>query len=239
MTAHVFEEERNRCSLSGMDDYISKPIEPEVLFTTLRRWIPVRDTSAPTGVFPDLEGVDTRSGLARVAGNAELYRSLLIDIAGQQAVTAADLETAFRDGASALVSQLAHTLRGVAGNLGLMSIQQKAGDLERAARQKTETRQLLDALLHELQSVSDQILEGLRSEPSPPPTSATAPGSAVLETFAQQLQGFDGQAIATLPEALRALGNVADPAELKELELLVRSFELERALAQLCNLLAR
>ena len=38
MTAHAMAEERERCLAAGMNDHVSKPIEPEVLYQTLARW---------------------------------------------------------------------------------------------------------------------------------------------------------------------------------------------------------
>lgn len=40
MTAHAMESDREMCLKSGMDDYLSKPIEPSKLLETLRKWIP-------------------------------------------------------------------------------------------------------------------------------------------------------------------------------------------------------
>ena len=46
MTAHAMEGDREMCIEAGLDDYIAKPIEPEVLAETLRRWIPARASCA-------------------------------------------------------------------------------------------------------------------------------------------------------------------------------------------------
>ena len=43
MTAHAMPGDRERCLESGMDDYVSKPLEPKVLFNVLNRWIPNLD----------------------------------------------------------------------------------------------------------------------------------------------------------------------------------------------------
>ena len=38
MTAHALVEEQQRCLDAGMNDHVSKPIDPDALFTTLARW---------------------------------------------------------------------------------------------------------------------------------------------------------------------------------------------------------
>jgi CheY-like chemotaxis protein len=40
MTAHAMQGDRQRCLAIGMDDYLSKPIIPEVLAATLKKWLP-------------------------------------------------------------------------------------------------------------------------------------------------------------------------------------------------------
>jgi signal transduction histidine kinase/DNA-binding response OmpR family regulator len=53
-TAHALEEEREKVLACGMDDYIVKPIEPEVLHRTLAKWLPTGRTSA-THRSPEVE----------------------------------------------------------------------------------------------------------------------------------------------------------------------------------------
>jgi CheY-like chemotaxis protein len=39
MTANAFAEDRLRCQEAGMDDFITKPIEPDTLFGTILAWL--------------------------------------------------------------------------------------------------------------------------------------------------------------------------------------------------------
>ena len=46
MTAHALVEERQRCLEAGMNDHVSKPIDPDALFATLMRWAKPRQVQA-------------------------------------------------------------------------------------------------------------------------------------------------------------------------------------------------
>ena len=99
MTAHATIEERQRCLAAGMNDHISKPIDPALLFETVGRFYkPVAQASAsgigtggaaslapaPDQAIPAIDGLDTKDGLTRVAGNRKLYLKLLRQFPEQQ-----------------------------------------------------------------------------------------------------------------------------------------------------------
>jgi polar amino acid transport system substrate-binding protein len=91
MTAHAMAGDRQRSLDAGMNDHVTKPVDPLELFTALVRWVPPRQTPGapqtaphrePEGVeLPEsLEGFDMATALARVNGNRRLYRSLLVKL---------------------------------------------------------------------------------------------------------------------------------------------------------------
>jgi DNA-binding response OmpR family regulator len=143
MTAHAMVEERQRCLEAGMNDHVSKPIEPDSLFATLVRWArpregrDVRNESRAKklpddAIFPEIDGVDVAGALSRVAGNKRLYRDLLVQFAAKQAEVNSEILAAIDSGDNKLAERILHTVKGVAGNIGLGDISGAAEKLERA-----------------------------------------------------------------------------------------------------------
>src|SRR5215470_4205615 len=137
MTAHVTLEERERCLVAGMNDQVSKPIDPATLFATLGRYYVPPEArnvgAAPTepsrtasteehpseeAGLPSVEGLDTFDGLRRVAGNRSLYLTLLRKFIDEQTTVAARIADCLRTGDYDGAERLTHTLKGLAGSLG-------------------------------------------------------------------------------------------------------------------------
>ncbi len=145
MTAHALVEERQHCFDAGMNDHVTKPIDPDVLLATLLRWAKPSLPPATGGeavaakrvdeiTLPRIEGVDLEDGLRRVVGNKRLYRDLLLQFASKQADAPAQVSTAIESGDRKLAERIAHTVKGVAGNLGLAQVATVAEKLEKAIR---------------------------------------------------------------------------------------------------------
>jgi CheY-like chemotaxis protein len=145
MTAHALVQERQRCLDAGMSDHVSKPIDPDNLLSTLIRWAKPRPQQAFDNlasfspikasdevVLPEIAGIKVADGLKRVAGNKRLYRDLLGQFAAKQGNAAAQISNALEGGDHALAERIAHTVKGVAGNIGITEVQSLAEELERA-----------------------------------------------------------------------------------------------------------
>ncbi|WP_269533877.1 response regulator [Chitinimonas sp. BJYL2] len=139
MTAHAMIEERERCLAEGMQDHISKPIDPEQLRACVLRWIGARHVETPATVLPagdelsHIAGLDARAGIRRVSGNTALYRRLLGQFASRFATSAATVRTQLASDRTEAERE-AHSLRGTAANLGADDLAELAGEIEEAIR---------------------------------------------------------------------------------------------------------
>jgi len=169
MTAHAMAGDRERSLNAGMNDHLSKPIRPDKLLATLVRWIrqgkhktflqselPCESMGAPQPVMA-LPGLSVTQGVLRMGGNRELYRNLLAKFAVDYADTAT-LVRAERDrGSMAAVASIAHSLKGVAGNIGAMELSRAAGKLEIGITRECVTENLFEQFFCSLESVLTSI----------------------------------------------------------------------------------
>jgi two-component system sensor histidine kinase/response regulator len=195
MTAHATLEERQRCLAAGMNEHVSKPIDPRVLIETVARFYqpagradfspPPSPPAAPppssaTGLAA-IPQLDFAEGLARVAGNQTLYQKLLRQFGEQAATVTAQVTTALDQGYNALAERLAHTLKGVAGNIGAKPVQAAAGKLEKLIRSQAAAPAVATAI-EEVANVLAPLLEELqRHLPAAADTAPPAVPEAVID----------------------------------------------------------
>ena len=143
MTAHAMAQERERCRVLGMNDYITKPINPQELAATLARWVHVQGTAvpseaaapAPEGPAPErMAGIETARGLACFSGKVELYEKMLRRFLELKEGAVQELQAAVTQEDWPLASRLAHSMISVAGTIGAMDLSQAALTLQDAIR---------------------------------------------------------------------------------------------------------
>jgi CheY-like chemotaxis protein len=156
MTANAMEEDRLRCLAAGMNDHIAKPIEPEHLWKALLKWVKPRESKSATvmenktpsdlSFLSGIDGLDSFNALRRVLGKKALYESMLRKfITGQKSVVA-EIAGALQENAWDEAERLAHTLKGVAGNIGATALVSLAIELESAIKERQSRPQIEDHL---------------------------------------------------------------------------------------------
>ena len=148
MTAHARDEERQRTIDAGMNAHISKPIDAYAMFhtmgTIMGRALPEASTGAAAAALrkerppgeeieiPEIPGVDSRSAILRIDGNKKLYLWLLRTFLEKQVNAAAAIGRALDEEDLPLAERLAHTSKGIAGNIGASALEHAAAMLEAA-----------------------------------------------------------------------------------------------------------
>jgi CheY-like chemotaxis protein len=141
MTAHAMSDEQQRCLDAGMNDYITKPIQPDVLFATVAKWagqhiidiasVEIDDGYIDESIVPIIEGVNTQDVLQRLMGDAQLYEALFKQFLGDYSDAYATLLNLLPNDAKS-AERLAHSMKGVAGTLGMSVLAEASGQLEAA-----------------------------------------------------------------------------------------------------------
>ncbi|WP_295951427.1 response regulator [Rhodoferax sp.] len=260
MTANAMQADRDRCLAVGMNGFITKPIEPQALWLALAQWIVPREglgqepSRAPRTVFAStdaptepskalpahIEGVDTVAGLRRMGGKTPLYLSMLRKFKAIQPPAWATLRQAVATEDLAHAERLAHTLKGLAGNIGATPLQEAAGVLETALRDRAPHATLEPLLLQTEQHlqhlvvVLGQALPDRRAEPPAAPVD-----QAEVRTLLRQLEAYleadDADALAVLAQHGPALRGVLG-ADYAALEAAVADFSFEEARAVLARM---
>ena len=159
MTAHAMAGDREKSLESGMNDHVTKPVEPKKLYLALIHCFLKEDASISLGQeyeerveSPHIHGINTKQGLARVAGNMSTYRRLLQQFKANQADAMDNIKEDLRKHRISEARQAVHALKGASGNLGAEDLFNSLVELETS---------LKDGLSQEIDSLVERSAEDL------------------------------------------------------------------------------
>ena len=217
MTANAMAGDRERCLAAGMDDHVAKPIEPDILFETLIKWIPAFErepviSQAPQelpqvdlpdqkiGFPPDLVGIDIETGLRRTGENRDLYITLLKHFVKDHGNDDQVIIDAIEQNDIILAHRTAHTLKGVAGGIGALALYDSGQHLETALKENQSS--LFDSLMAKLTLDLREVVDDLQKKIMRP-----VPAGTKHKSF----QPGDREKLASLMEELQLLAKEMDP----------------------------
>ncbi len=152
MTANAMVSDRQRCLDAGMNDHVAKPIDPSEMYTVLAQWIKPgeREVSPKIQRRPEkveepkaeeikgeepslvLPGFEVDKTMARMGGSIKIYRKILAKFVETESDALERIMQSLDTGEQKIAVRSAHTLKGVAGNIGAVSLQNSAAELEAA-----------------------------------------------------------------------------------------------------------
>ncbi len=252
-TAHAMENERNKCIEIGMNEHLSKPIDPAKLYAALQQWLPpkprqtaVRQENGTsrtvTGKSPDpslpvsdfdfqyLPGIQVKQGLAQVNGNRELYRRLLMTFAQDHKDDARIVTEALAKNDLEKVERIVHSLKGVSLTLGATRLYQSTLNIE--IRLNSNRDDNLKIPLDSLLKHHEEVIRGLSRLEKPAGSSNTdiqEPTASQSALRAKLIDELKAQLEAVNPEALSTVSALieisAGEKQLEQLQLIQKEVE--------------
>jgi polar amino acid transport system substrate-binding protein len=139
MTAHALKSDRERCLAAGMNEHVSKPIDPDQLYRVLAQHLsstPSTRVAEPSQKEPiatswlELPHIDAPWAIARLGGSQSLYLDLVSRFYQHHQHDLVAINDRIKDNDLDQVGQLVHTLRGVASNIGAQTFSAIAEQVE-------------------------------------------------------------------------------------------------------------
>ena len=178
MTAHAMVEERAKCLASGMNDHVAKPIDPDLLFAALAKWIRPPESlpavadegqkvkhrheeDTPVIALPDqVAGFDMAAARTALGNNEALLARLFADFLAKYTSYGDKIAEALAAGDGETAERTAHSLKGVSGTLCATRVYAAAAAVDAALRDDPAGDGAQD-LLRELSEALDEVRQSL------------------------------------------------------------------------------
>ena len=258
MTANAMMGDKEKCLASGMNDHIAKPIDVAHLFLTMAKWIIptqahlnhatprlVHETSSIL-MLQGIAGVDIEEALRRVGGNSGLLEKLLIRFSQTQAGVIGRIKMALENNDASTAVREAHTLKGLAGNIGASALFVDAQEIEHMIAQ--EAFEHLDTKMNILEQKLSQLIEDITHAFESKQDVTVVSKSDVmdktvlftkLEALKILLEELDSEASDAIEEVMPVLEKMGYASQSQEIFKEVNNFDFEVASTHLKTLMQR
>ena len=251
MTANALASDREACLEAGMNDHVTKPINPDALFSALLQWVkpaPSTELPAVAGVENggglagiDIKGIDLDKGLRLTGSSPARYLALLDKFVARQGGAVETIRLALSDGDSDTAEREAHSLKGAAATLGITALADVASVAEKAIKTGDDTEEALGRLSMMLDPVVKAIQCAFVQEGHEAAAPARNPRDVAepLAWLKHLLENDDGEAADFIIDVTPQLSAVLTPAEVNALSDHVSQFDFEAALQSLSGVASR
>jgi PAS domain S-box-containing protein len=142
MTAHAMKRDREKCLEAGMNDYITKPVDPKALAEALKKWLGPSLEQAPSlhtspGKKEQSEGppvFDEQALRSRLMGDEDMVREITAAFLKDMPEQIGILKRYIAQGQTGQAGSQAHKIKGAAVNVGGMALSTVALKMEKAGR---------------------------------------------------------------------------------------------------------
>ncbi|MFH0729448.1 MAG: response regulator [Pseudomonadota bacterium] len=248
MTAHAMRGDREKCLEAGMNEHVTKPIDTEILFAALSRWItpesqtdaivlPAKAASSPPAEdFPaSLPGIDLTVALKRIR-NKTLFKKLLVEFADSYTVVAQKIRGALKDRDMESAIRYVHTVKGVAGNFSAMALYEASQMLEAAIRRGQDH----EIVFHQFEQSLNTVLAAAESfritKPEPAGTTEHTEMEGMFRRLGMLLQRNEFEAEECFESLKKHLDASIHHQELEVLSCHIRNLDFTNAVAILAEL---
>ena len=261
MTAHAMSGDEQKSLEAGMNDHVTKPIDPDKLFATLQKWIqPVAERGAdpdnlpasshgpsmpekspqPDQAMPDkdflpesLPGFNLAAGLSRLMGNKQLYRKLLLDFGTKYSKVSEEIQKAINAKDFEQAHSLVHNLKGLSGNLEATDLQTAAVNLEKLVRGDQKKAPSKEQLDKKFMELEKAIVQALRAVQ----TLGLPTEDKLKEPSAVSLTDIPKEMLKEIVNPIKAAAKLGDVMQIKSVAEKLKSES--DAMAPLCDDLIR
>ena len=171
LTAQVFDEHRELCFAADMDEHLTKPIQrdcfAQVLWKFLGETASQEEAVASCAEQADVPEIELSSLVARCGGNQKVAHEVVKLFAEQATVELKKLYAAIEADDHTSVRNLAHMMKGMAGNVSAESVASAAAILEQSAGMGTRQAAVTDhikSLEHSIDTTLDWIEKNLQGQ---------------------------------------------------------------------------
>ena len=258
MTAHAMREEYDRCHDCGMNDHISKPIEVKSFFKIIMHWLDKNDSVKTNKKMPEapakpaqgqnqedlscaLPGIDVSGALKRVGGNTQLYKKMLTKFRQTYSDTSNELTNLIANKKYEDAILLAHSIKGLSGNLGITDLFSAAEQLEKYLRADSDSAELQTLLANFTEKLHTciEIIKNANIEEvvEPPKQNLNADAQNIdpekVNMLRKLLASSDANAQALFETLIPEFEKFVPEGILGKIKMEVENFEFDEALALL------
>ena len=221
MTAHAMVEEREHCLASGMNDHLSKPINPEELFRIVAA-MTGRDLSiAPQVVIAvddkeqlpgKLPGLDIRDAMKRFMGDPHFMADTMNNFVSANQETAVQIRALAGTDNRDELKRVVHTLKGLAGNVGAVELNAACKQMEELLRDNSDAaglvaqaeniRNLITLVFESISVLTAQIYSSMSKDNA---TVGARDAAVIIPELHQALEDMNFESIALAKELTATL----------------------------------